>query len=245
VTRMDSWVTVPSSAKAATHPHVLEAVQARQHAGGDGRQGIQGALNVPGSPPGTASPPTTAPPPPRCPPAKRDLPAVAARQPQAQPRDPHGRDHSDPPHPQPGPRLLPAEARRGQDPQGSAVLPEAADQRRHLRPATRRRPHEGPGRATGEPLCLQGSRAHTPHTGSSGKPLPGPRPAYDPRQDTRCPYRSPSVSEEGPESHLTTTKAKRFDLRGRNLRVATTPATDNRGDLCAYRLAGWLPGRGW
>jgi hypothetical protein len=26
---MDSWVTVPSSAKAATHPHVFEAVQAR------------------------------------------------------------------------------------------------------------------------------------------------------------------------------------------------------------------------
>ena len=44
---MDSWVTVPSSAKAATHPPVFEAVQARQHARMDGRQGIQGALNVP------------------------------------------------------------------------------------------------------------------------------------------------------------------------------------------------------
>jgi hypothetical protein len=44
---MDSWVTVPSSAKAATHPHVFEAVQARQHARTDGSQGIQGALNVP------------------------------------------------------------------------------------------------------------------------------------------------------------------------------------------------------
>src|SRR5215472_3103473 len=141
---------------------------------------------------------------------KEDLPAVAARQPQAQPRDPHGRDHSDLAYPQPGPRLLPAEARRGQDPQGSAALPQAADQRRHLRPATRRRPHEGPGRATGEPLCLQGGRAHTPHTGSSGKPLPGPRPAYDPRQDTRCPCRRPSISKEGPENHLTTTKAKRI-----------------------------------
>jgi hypothetical protein len=44
---MDSWVTVPSSAKAATHPHVFEAVQAQQRARTDGRQGIQGALNVP------------------------------------------------------------------------------------------------------------------------------------------------------------------------------------------------------
>ncbi len=44
---MDSWVTVPSSAKAATHPHVFEAVQARQHARTDGSQGIQGALYVP------------------------------------------------------------------------------------------------------------------------------------------------------------------------------------------------------
>jgi len=44
---MDSWVTVPSSTKAATHPHVFEAVQAPQHARTDGSQGIQGALNVP------------------------------------------------------------------------------------------------------------------------------------------------------------------------------------------------------
>ena len=44
---MDSWVTVPPSAKAATHSHVFEAVQARQHARTDGSQGIQGALNVP------------------------------------------------------------------------------------------------------------------------------------------------------------------------------------------------------
>jgi len=44
---MDSWVTVPSPAKAAIHSHVFEAVQARQHARTDGRQGIQDALNVP------------------------------------------------------------------------------------------------------------------------------------------------------------------------------------------------------
>ena len=44
---MDSWVTVPSPAKAATHPHVFEAVHARRRARADGGQGIQGALNVP------------------------------------------------------------------------------------------------------------------------------------------------------------------------------------------------------
>ncbi len=43
-------------------------------------------------------------------------------------------------------------------PEGSAPLPQAADQRRHLRPPARRRPpsrrtlHEGPGRATGKRL---------------------------------------------------------------------------------------------
>ena len=37
----------PGGAKAATHPHVFEAVQARQHARTDGSQGIQGALYVP------------------------------------------------------------------------------------------------------------------------------------------------------------------------------------------------------
>jgi hypothetical protein len=42
---MDSWVTVLSSAKAATHPMSLKR-QARQHARTDGSQGIQGALYV-------------------------------------------------------------------------------------------------------------------------------------------------------------------------------------------------------
>ena len=47
VPRMDSGVTVPSSAKAANYPYVFEAVQARQHARTDGNQGIQDALYVP------------------------------------------------------------------------------------------------------------------------------------------------------------------------------------------------------
>jgi transposase len=92
------------------------------------------------------------------------LPAVAARQPAPQPRDPHGRDHPDPAHPQPGPRLLRPQDRRRQTCQGGTAVPQTADQRRHLRPPARRRPPsrrsglEGPGRAPGERLCLQRGR---------------------------------------------------------------------------------------
>ena len=65
------------------------------------------------------------------------LPAVAARQPAPQPRDPHGGDHPDPAQAQRGPRLLRPQDRRRQDPQGGTAVPQAADQRRHLRPAAR------------------------------------------------------------------------------------------------------------
>ncbi len=94
---------------------------------------------------------------------EEDLPAVAARQPQAQSRDPHGRDHPDLARAQQRPGLLAAEDCRREDSQGSAAPPEAADQQRHLRPAARRCPQGRPGRATGEPLCLQGGRL-TPRT---------------------------------------------------------------------------------
>ena len=86
------------------------------------------------------------------------LPALAARQPAPQPCHPHGGDHPDPAQAQRGPRLLRQEDRRRQNPQGGTAVPDTADQRRHLRPAARRRPRSGPGRATGEPLCLQGGR---------------------------------------------------------------------------------------
>jgi transposase len=97
------------------------------------------------------------------------LPAVAARQPQAQPCDSHGRDHPDPLPAQPRTRLLRQEAGRGQDAQGSPAGAQTPDQRRHLRGAGGRRPaHRShrpkePGRATGEPLCLLGGRL-TPRT---------------------------------------------------------------------------------
>ena len=44
---MDSLVTPPSPAKAATHLYVFEAVQAQPHVRTEGSQGIQGALYVP------------------------------------------------------------------------------------------------------------------------------------------------------------------------------------------------------
>jgi transposase len=66
-------------------------------------------------------------------------PAEQAREPQDQPRHPHGRHHPDPAAPQRGPRLLRQEAGRGQDAPGGPARPETADQRRRLRPPPRRR----------------------------------------------------------------------------------------------------------
>ena len=116
----------------------------------------------------------------------QNLPAVAARQPAGQPRPAHGRDHPDPASPQRRPRLLRAEGRRGEDPQGGAALPQTEDQRRRLRPPAGRRPtrrarcdeaREGNRGTTLTPARL----AHTPHASSSEKPLPGPPPRhYDP-----------------------------------------------------------------
>ena len=114
------------------------------------------------------------------------LPAVAARQPAAQPCDPHGRDHPDPAQAQPGPGLL--RARRS---------PRARRTRRRCGPssagsATRstRRWWPTPGRPQPPaPRAREGNRgttlspgrpAHTPHTGSSDKPLPGLPPPYGP-----------------------------------------------------------------
>jgi transposase len=54
-----------------------------------------------------------------------------------------------------------------EDPQGGAALLETADQRRRLRAAARRRPHGGPGRATGEPLCLPGGRLTPTNLGAA------------------------------------------------------------------------------
>ena len=67
-------------------------------------------------------------------------PAVAARQPPAQPRPAHRRDHPDPPPPQPRARLLRPQARRGPHPTRSDPLAQATAQRHRLAPPRRRRP---------------------------------------------------------------------------------------------------------
>ena len=93
------------------------------------------------------------------------LPAVAAREPAAEPRHPHGRGHPDPLPAHHGPGLLRQENSRGQDSQRGAAGPQTAGQRRHL-PAHegRRAPRRcGPGRAPGERLCRQRGRL-TPRT---------------------------------------------------------------------------------
>ena len=99
---------------------------------------------------------------------------------------------------QPRPRLLREETGRRQDRQGSPALPEAADQRCHLRlPASRRRPGSRGCRSqrawegNGGTALSPARPAHTPSTGSSGKPLPGPQPAYDPSGGSRRPAPAP------------------------------------------------------
>ena len=77
------------------------------------------------------------------------------------------------------------EAGRGQDPQRGAAVPQAADQRRHLRPPPGRRPPgraaraKGPGGQPGND-SVSSAAGYTPHASSSDKPLPDPPPPYDP-----------------------------------------------------------------
>jgi hypothetical protein len=120
-------------------------------------------------------------------------------------RDPHGRGHPDQPPPRPRPRLLRAEARRGQDPQRGTTVPETPGQRCRLRPAASRRPPgcdrlppREPGRATGERLHRQRGRLTPQDAGSSAKPLP---------DRATHPTTSPSIrsgtQRETPPNHLT------------------------------------------
>ena len=87
-------------------------------------------------------------------------PALPGREPQDEPRPAHRRDRADPPRHR-GPRLLPTQARRVQDPDGSAALPQTTPLRRGLPPARRRRPSHrrgGPGRALGGVFTIQRGR---------------------------------------------------------------------------------------
>ena len=99
------------------------------------------------------------------------------------------------------------EARRGQDPQGSAPLPQAPDQRRHLRPPPADAPHgrvspAGPGRATGERLWLQRGRL-TPRTPALRTSHSRTRaPAYGPGNVHAGHASTRAVSEENPDEPL-------------------------------------------
>ncbi|HEV8276127.1 MAG TPA: transposase [Streptosporangiaceae bacterium] len=159
-----------------------------------------------------------------------------------QPRDPHGRDHPDPAPAQRRPRLLRAQDRPGKDPQGSAALPETADQRRDLRAAARRRPPsrrsglEGPDRATGEPLCLQGGRLppRTPALRTSHSRA-ADQPTRHGSAHTGHPARA--AGKQNPANHLTTATTKRI-RSGRQSPASAQPWCRDRIRCSAHRRAG-------
>ena len=96
------------------------------------------------------------------------VPALAPREPPAQPRHPHGRRHPDPLPAHRRSRLLRPQDRPRPHRQGSDPGAQAADQRRHLHPAPPRRSNDrtrrgGPGRALEERLCRLRGRL-TPRT---------------------------------------------------------------------------------
>jgi transposase len=85
---------------------------------------------------------------------QQPAPAQPRRQPPAQPRAAHRGHHPDP-DARPGPGLLPAQARPGQDPPRSAALPQTATLRRRL-PTPHRRPGSSePGRTSGGVSSIQ------------------------------------------------------------------------------------------
>jgi hypothetical protein len=84
---------------------------------------------------------TPAPLPSRCLRRARYPPAVATRQPPAQPRPPHRRDHPDPLPALPGPSVFRAQGRRRQDQERSRPRPQAPHRRRCLPTAAHRRLH--------------------------------------------------------------------------------------------------------
>ena len=85
---------------------------------------------------------------------QQPAPAQPRRQPPAQPRPAHRRRRAVP-DARPGPGLLPAQARPGQDPPRSAALPQTATLRRRLPPPRRRPGSREPGRTSGGVSSIQ------------------------------------------------------------------------------------------
>jgi hypothetical protein len=105
----------------------------------------------------------------------------------------HGCNHPDPPA-QRRPALPRREGWLEERPRGGRPVPQAADQRHHLRrlQADSRQAAAaaaaGPGGQPG--TTLHPARpAHTPHAGSSDKPLPDPPPRYGPAPRQAHPHR--------------------------------------------------------
>ncbi len=94
----------------------------------------------------------------------RPAPAIAGREPEDEPHDPHRRGHSDPAR-HPRPRLLPAQARRWQDASRSHALPQTPDLRRPIPAACRgsARGWNGPGRALRGDSDIQRGRPAPAH----------------------------------------------------------------------------------
>ena len=124
-------------------------------------------------------------------------PAVAGREPTAEPRPAHRRDRPDPPRHR-GPRLLPTQARPRPRPRwrpcaassaGSPTRSTASSSPTPTRP-TDRQVEAGPGGHSGASSQSSAADLSTPVIGSSDQPLPGPAattlPAdHDPCEDPR------------------------------------------------------------
>ena len=159
------------------------------------------------------------------------------------------------------------ETGRGQDAQGGAAGAQTPDQRRDLRgpgsrrPASRSHLLQGPGRATGEPLCLQGGRL-TPRApalrASHSRACHHPTARHHRR--SRPDPAEPSLSapgralrghfQETPHNHLTpTAKRTRSARRGSVSIVGRLPRRSWLYVAVKVRVAegGWCPGlsRAW
>jgi hypothetical protein len=111
------------------------------------------------------------------------LPAVAAREPAGQLRDPHRRGHPDPAQAQPRPRLLRAQDRRGQDPKEALrALKRRISDAIYARPLADARTAAASKDPGGQPGNDSGSSAagfHPEHR-LFGQATPGPQPRLRP-----------------------------------------------------------------
>ena len=161
-------------------------------------------------------------------------PALARREPQGQPRHPHRRRQPDPPR-QSRPGLLPAQARRRQDPawkpcaasRGASPTPCIDNSRRRRTPPPRR--GRGSGRAPRGVSSIQRGRlapAHR-HFGSATS-------RTRTNDATRARHATEDRHSENPPTHPLTSEGCRCDAR-RQGRV-TQPVTCSRASVCGRHV---------